>query len=87
MDDAWINSVRALPAERQVQVVIAKLKELNPGFDGTAWHTIDNGVVITWEFRSDQVTDISPLRALAGLRTLQCNGSARGQDGSPTCPH
>ena len=34
VDDAFIKEVAALPAEQQVQRVIAKLKELNPGYDG-----------------------------------------------------
>jgi len=34
VDDAFIKEVAALPAAQQVQRVAAKLKELNPGFDG-----------------------------------------------------
>ena len=31
----WAESVAALPVEKQVQAVTARLKSLNPGFDGT----------------------------------------------------
>jgi len=68
----------ALPAEKQVQAVAAKLKELNPGFDGKETHKIDNGVVTELTVLTEQVTDISPVRALAGLRVLRCTGTAAG---------
>ena len=72
--EVWCKEVPPLPAEGQVTAVAAKLKELNPGFDGTVKPTIENGVVTGLEFVTDQVTDISPVRALAGLRTLNCHG-------------
>ena len=78
-DDAWLKQVAALPADKQAEAVTAKLKELNPGFDGKATPTFENGVVVGLEFASDEVTDIAPLRALAGLRTLKCDGSAEGR--------
>ena len=34
IDDAFIKQVAAVPAEQQVARVVAKLKELNPGYDG-----------------------------------------------------
>ena len=36
---------------------------------------IENGVVTELEFLTDNVTDISPVRALSGLRSLKCSGS------------
>ena len=68
--DAWLKQVAALPAEKQVEAVAAKLKELNPGFDGKVTHTIENGVVTELQFLTDNVTDISPVRALTGLQEL-----------------
>jgi hypothetical protein len=55
---------------------MARLKELNPGFDGMHAHNIEGGVVANLEFLTDKVTDISPLAALTGLRKLKCYGSA-----------
>ena len=78
VEDAWVKQVAALPADKQVEAVAAKLKERNPGFDGKVTPTIENGVVVGLEFASDEVTDISPVRALAGLRTLKCDGSGEG---------
>lgn len=70
--EQWVKQVAALPAEEQVLAVAAKLRELNPGFDGGLVPTLDNGVVVGLKFPADKVTDISPLRALSGLKLLDC---------------
>ena len=75
----WMKTVAALPADQQVEAVSKKLQELNPGFDGKETHKIENGVVIELQFNTDNVTDISPLRALAGLKDLHCPGSEQGK--------
>jgi len=71
----WEKSVAALPAAEQVEAVARRLKELNPGFNGTLTPTIEDGVVTGLSFVSDHVADISPVRALAGLKRLECPGS------------
>ena len=83
---AWMKGVQTLPAEKQVEAVSKKLVELNPGFDGriNGWDNqgtpkIENGVVTVLGIVTDNVTDISPVRALAGLRTLNCSGSSDGK--------
>lgn len=81
VDDAWIKSVAALPAEKQVKAVAAKVKELNPEFDGKVTHKVEEGVVTELRFLTDQVTDISPVRALSGLRKLYCSGSMSSVEG------
>jgi Leucine-rich repeat (LRR) protein len=75
----WMNDVGKLTAERQVEAVAKKLQELNPGFDGTVTPTIEKGVATKLEFVTDSVTDISPVRALAGLKALHVTGSGRGK--------
>ena len=75
LDSAWRNEVATLPAQKQVEAVAGKLKERNPDFDGKVTPTIDDGVVTGVDFSTDQVSDISPLRALTGLRTLRCAGT------------
>jgi hypothetical protein len=72
---AWERTVAALPAEEQVKAVAARLKELNPGFDGTVTHTIDENAVTELQFWADQVTDIAPVRALIRLRKLTIPGT------------
>jgi Leucine-rich repeat (LRR) protein len=65
-----------MPAEKQVEQVAAKLKELNPGFDGkVADKKIENGIVTELSFNTDNVTDIAPVRALPKLSFLSCTGS------------
>jgi hypothetical protein len=72
---AWERHTATLPAEEQVKAVAARLKELNPDFDGKLTHTIDSGVVTALGFSSDHVTNIAPVRALSQLANLDCHGS------------
>ncbi len=72
---AWERVVAALSADEQAKAVSARLKELNPGFDGALVPTIENGVVREVTFNTDDVTDISPVRGLTRLRSLKCSGS------------
>jgi hypothetical protein len=63
-----------MPPEKQVEAVAKKLQELNPGFDGKMSPTIDSGVVTVLAFNCDTAADISPVRALQGLRIFACTG-------------
>jgi len=83
--EQWMKAVQALPAEKQVEAVAKKLVELNPGFDGQVTGAyrqgaprIENGVVTELGIYTDNVTDISPMRALQGLKNLNCNGNFTG---------
>jgi hypothetical protein len=73
--DRWEESVATLSPVKQVRAVAMRLKELNLGFDGKVTPTIENGVVTGLRFFADDVDDISPVRALPGLKTLACDGS------------
>ena len=54
----------ALPADKQVEAVAAKLQALNPGFDGRFKSSrIDQNRVTFVGLATDKVTNISPLRA------------------------
>ncbi len=77
--EAWCKQVAALPAEKQLEAVTAKLKELNPGFDGKVTPKVEGDVVKGLSFVTDMVTDISPVRALIGLKSLSCDGSGGGK--------
>jgi serine/threonine protein kinase len=79
VDETWLKQVAGLPAEKQVDAVAAKLKELNPGFDGNVTPKINNGVVTEIQFLTDNVTDISPVQGLRGLKALGCSASAVGK--------
>jgi serine/threonine protein kinase/Leucine-rich repeat (LRR) protein len=76
--NAWLTEVAGLPADKQVEAVAAKLKELNPEFDGKVTHRIDQGVVTELGLTSNRVTDVSPVRALPGLRALRCEALHQG---------
>jgi hypothetical protein len=79
--DAWAAKVAKLPPEEQVKEVAAELKRLNPGFDGKFNPiSVVNGVVQELGFNAAEVTDLSPLRALAGLKSLSCT------NGDPALP-
>jgi Leucine-rich repeat (LRR) protein len=75
-ETAWEKSVAALAAEQQVEAVVKRLQELNPRFDGRVEPTIKDGVVIGLAFNTDLVSDLSPVRALTRLESLDCNGTA-----------
>lgn len=65
-----------MPPVNQVDAVGKKLKELNPGFDEKLEHKIERDRIIELLFVTDHVTDLSPVRALSGLKRLTCRGSA-----------
>jgi parallel beta-helix repeat protein len=65
----------ATPPAKQIEAVVAKLKELNPDFDGKVEYKAQAGHVVSLEFGVDHVTDISPVRALPELQKLACKGS------------
>jgi Leucine-rich repeat (LRR) protein len=80
--EQWVKDVQAMPAEKQLETVSKKLVELNPGFDGKLMGTdasstpkIEGEIVRQVGFFTENVTDISPVRALNGLRSLACIGS------------
>jgi Leucine-rich repeat (LRR) protein len=74
--DIWNEVVAVLPADKQLEVVIARLKERNPRFDGKPTHKlIKDGVVMELDLSGGKLTDITPVRALAGLRLFNCNNT------------
>ncbi len=82
----WEQQVVGLTAEMQIEEVVKRLQQLNPEFEGkvTNWDhsgppAHDNGVVTEFAFVTDRVRDISPLRALKGLKRLRCHGSSPNQ--------
>ncbi|MCX6911402.1 MAG: bifunctional serine/threonine-protein kinase/formylglycine-generating enzyme family protein [Verrucomicrobia bacterium] len=76
-DDVFVKEVAALPAEQQVVRVMAKLKELNPGFDGQETHKIEGKDVVELSFASTSISDILPIKALSKLQKLHCVGKAQ----------
>ena len=73
--DRWEQSVAGQPAEALIDAVKLRLKERNPGFDGNVTPTVENNEVIGLVFCTDEVDDLSPVRAFRNLRSLDCSGS------------
>ncbi len=82
-EDAWLQAIPATPADRRVVLVEAWLRECNPGFADSVTHKIEDGVVTNLEVPLPIVQDLTPLRALTGLRTLTCRSTA-GYDNQAT---
>ncbi|MBM3891924.1 MAG: hypothetical protein FJ388_22650, partial [Verrucomicrobia bacterium] len=81
-DDAFIKKVAGLPADQQLAAVVAKLKELNPNFDGKEAHKIEGGAVTEFGTSSVGVTDITPLKALKWLKKLSIAPATLNQKGA-----
>ncbi len=72
VDAAFIAEVAAAPAEQQVRLVVAKLKELNPGYDGKESHQLEAGRVTALTLPAISIRDLTPIRALPALKALAC---------------
>lgn len=74
-----MKEVQVLPAEKQLEAVAKELVELNPKFDGQVVKDFDraspieNGLVTNIKFFTNDVVDISPLRALPHLHSVTLN--------------
>ena len=68
----WLKLVPTLSVKQQAAAVAAKLKERNPGFDGVVKERIAGGMVNELTLNGENLTDLSPLRALEGLTVLKC---------------
>src|SRR5207249_10635761 len=77
--EGWMKTVAALPAAEQVEAVTQALKERNPEFPGPLAPRYEKGVVTELAFRVDKVTDLTPLRALRGLKKLTLSKFGPGQ--------
>jgi serine/threonine protein kinase/formylglycine-generating enzyme required for sulfatase activity len=76
-----VDSKPLVSGAEQFAAVIEAMKQANPGFDGAMIPGLENGRLVAMEFRTDNVTDISPLRELRGLRSLRMIGNNAGQSG------
>ncbi len=74
-ETVWIDSVAKLPPPKQMDAVVARLKKRNPGYDGWNQPQIVDNAVVELVLCTDQLTDLSPLRALKHLWKLHCDGN------------
>jgi Leucine-rich repeat (LRR) protein len=73
--EAWVKVTQALPAEEQVKAVVAKLVELNPGYDGGYSRSVADNAIDGFQINNAQpVTNLAPLQGFPQLRRLTCFG-------------
>jgi hypothetical protein len=70
--DSWEKSVARLAPAAQVDEVARKLRDLNPGYQGTLVPTIDRNEVIGLQLTAVKLTNLTPVRALPALQHLIC---------------
>jgi serine/threonine protein kinase len=75
LPDAELKRIAALAPSEQVEGVRKELKRRNPKFDGVLTPNIENNVVVGLTLSTNEVADISPVRALTGLKSLVCSGT------------
>ena len=66
----WLKLIPSLTAKQQADAVAARIKEHNPDFVGKVIRKIDGDVVTELTVFRGNATDLSPVRALIGLRSL-----------------
>lgn len=79
LSQAWLDFVATLPAKSQVNAVIVELQRRNPKFDREhhdLWIKEDRvaGILI----HTDEIVDLSPIRAWPNLIDLACPGRSSG---------
>jgi WD40 repeat protein len=80
-EEAWLERVKGLYVGRVPDAVSDRLRELNPGFDGQVRYQVEGTQVVRVDFGTNSVKEISPLRALPGLRGLGCPGNWWSRNG------
>ncbi|MGL4419362.1 MAG: FecR domain-containing protein [Gemmataceae bacterium] len=78
--EAFARRVALVPPSERAAIVMNRLKEQNPGFDGQHTATVREGEVRELKFSTNHVRDISALRALPYLWSLNMEAEqGRGQ--------
>lgn len=76
-----IDSKPLTDSTEQYESLLLAMRQVNPGFDGAMVPRFENGRLVSLDFRTDNVTDISPLRELKYLRGLRMVGSFSPDNG------
>lgn len=84
LDDEFILTVARLQPHDQVRAVADELKRRNPGFDGVLKPVVRDSKNVGLTLSSLHVADLSPLRALPDLETLDCSSPTDHQWGPLT---
>jgi hypothetical protein len=78
----FIQSIQKLSPVDGLERVMAKLRELNPQFDGKKNYAVEEDVIAELSFSSVGVKNLWPLCALKHLRALNCPGNATNRQRS-----
>ena len=71
----WSEETKKLTGEQQLQAIVEKLKEVNPGFDGKVQrHGFYKGRLTKLVFSTNEVADLRPLIAAPELSELDLRG-------------
>ncbi len=85
--DAWLKRVEGLPAKSRAEAVLEKICELNPDFQPLpgryGYEIAESEVVQVRFFGAENLKDISPLRAMPTLTSVQFNHCFHLEDISP----
>jgi WD40 repeat protein len=73
-EEGWIKRVQRLTPGNQAEAVSQRLKDLNPGFDGGVIPTVEDGLLVGVNFRTNQISDLSPVKAITTLKQLHIHG-------------
>ncbi|HYH63995.1 MAG TPA: serine/threonine-protein kinase, partial [Urbifossiella sp.] len=74
-DPEWLKLFLKQPPRVQVDRFTRELQRLNPGWDGKLESEVEAGKVVMLSFKSDEVADLSPVRAMRELTKLTAYGS------------
>lgn len=70
-----VDSKPLVSGAEQFAAVIEAMKKANPGFDGAMVPMLENGRLVGLDFKTESVTDLSPLRQMKHLRGLRMVGN------------
>jgi serine/threonine protein kinase/formylglycine-generating enzyme required for sulfatase activity len=70
-----IDAKPLMPGAEQLARLVDAMKRANPSFDGAMTPVFDDDRLVSLDFKTDFVTDLSPLRRLKYLRNLQMLGN------------
>jgi len=68
------STVGSVSTKEQIRRFVAKMKEMNPEWDGETKHVAERGKIVELKFSSIGVTNISAVVEVRGLRSLICRG-------------
>ena len=75
VQDLFTPAFAALPTDERLNRITAKLKQLNPGFDGVVGYKKNKSEVTGVSLPNAAITNLWPLCALVNLKTFYCKNS------------